>query len=89
MSRRNVQFLYFHHPALGTFTSPYTTLIDEHSPIKLDLSSESPRGTEKILERGFAPLLPTPPLAREEERGDSHQTISMSWKEAFIRTEDK
>jgi len=69
LSRRNIQPLWFHHPDLGMFTSPHTTLIDEHSPIKLDLSSESPRGTEKILERGFAPLLPTSPLAREEERG--------------------
>jgi len=69
LSKRNIQPLWFHHPDLGMFTSAHTTLIDEHSPIKLDLSSESPRGTEKILERGFAPLLPTPPLAREEEQG--------------------
>jgi hypothetical protein len=68
LSRRDIRPLWFHHPDLGTFTSPHTTRIDEHSLIKLDLFSESPRGTEKILERGFAPLLPTSSLVREEQR---------------------
>jgi hypothetical protein len=65
---RNIQPLWFYYPNLGTFTSPHTTLIDEHSPIKLDLSSELSRETEKILERGKAPLLPTYSLPREEEQ---------------------